>query len=235
MKISAVIPAYFERENLEELTERLVRELGKITPDFEILYVIQGNDGSKEFLDGLKDTRVRFLYFQDPLGVAGAFLAGFRDVVNKSEFIITMDADLNHQPEEIIRLWNTQKENDSDITIGSRYINGGKIIGMPVWKNVASKLMNKIINLFSGISVADKTSGFRIYKPEVIRRVLENVKATNFEFYPEVILVANKFGFKFAEAPITFIFRTRGESKMYKMQTIAGYIKMFISKFIGRN
>lgn len=230
MKISAVIPAYFEKENLEELTERLLREIAKITPDFEILYVIQGDDGSKELLESLSNGKVRFLYFPKPLGVAKGFLAGFADAVDKSEFIITMDADLNHQPEEIIRLWNVQKENNSDITIGSRYIKGGKIIGMPVWKNLASRLMNKIINLFSGISVADKTSGFRIYKPEVIRRVLENVKATNFEFYPEVILVANKFGFKFAEAPITFTFRTRGESKMYKLQTIFGYIKMFLSK-----
>lgn len=235
MEISAVIPAYFERENLEELTERLVCELGKITPDFQVLYVIQGNDGSKEILERLNNSRVRFLYFPEPLGVAKAFLTGFTQVVDKGGLIVTMDADLNHQPEEIIRLWNLQREKDADITIGSRYIKGGKIIGMPLWKKVASRGMNLVINFFSGISVADKTSGFRIYKPEVIRRVLENVKATNFEFYPEVILVANKFGFKFAEAPITFTFRTRGESKMYKMQTILGYIKMFFGKLIGRS
>jgi dolichol-phosphate mannosyltransferase len=230
MKISMMIPAYLEKENLEELTSRLLVELEKINPDFEILYVIQGDDGSKEFLTQLGDRRVRYLYFPKPLGVAKAFLLGFADVVNKADYIITMDADLNHQPEEIKNLWKVLLEKNADITIGSRFIKGGNIIGMPLWKNMASRTMNKLINIFSGISVADKTSGFRIYKPGAVKCVLENMKAENFEFYPEVILITNKFGFSFAEAPITFKFRTKGESKMYKFQTIIGYIKMFLKK-----
>jgi glycosyltransferase involved in cell wall biosynthesis len=230
MKITAVIAAYFERENLGELTRRLLTEFEKLGLDFEILYVIQGDDGSKELVENLKDKRVRFLYFPKPLGVAKAFLAGFEDVVNKTDFVLTMDADLNHQPEEMHGLWKCLQEKNADITIGSRYIKGGKVIGAPLWKNFLSRLMNKIINLFSGIGVADKTSGYRIYKPAVIKCVLKNISAENFEFYPEVIMVANKAGFTFAETPITFKFRVRGESKMYKMQTIVGYVKMFLKK-----
>lgn len=231
MKISVVIAAYHEKDNLAELTERLLSEVGKITPDFEILYVIQGDDGSKELLEKIGG-KVRFIYFSKPLGVAKAFLTGFADVVDKSEYIITMDSDLNHQPEEIKNLWKCLEEDNADITIGSRYIHGGKIVGMPLWKNITSRAMNKIINIFSGISVEDKTSGFRIYKPKVLKCVLENLTAENFEFYPEVILVANKFGFTFAETPITFIFRVKGESKMYKIETIAGYLKMFFNNVI---
>jgi dolichol-phosphate mannosyltransferase len=230
MKISVVIPAYNESENVGELTQRLIREIEKIEKDFQILYVLQGDDGSKEILSSFNDKRVRYLFYPSPLGVAKAFLIGFREVVNNSEHIITMDSDLNHQPEEIIRLWDLKKKTNADIVIGSRFIKGGKIIGMPRWKYLASRTMNKIINFFSGISVADKTSGFRIYEPKVIKCLLENIKAENFEFYPEVILVANKYGFTFAETPITFIFRTRGESKMYKFQTIRGYVKMFLNK-----
>ena len=234
MKISAVVPAYFERDNLGELTERLLRELEKITPNFEILYVIQGDDGSRELLSNIEDKRVRLLYFPKPLGVARAFLTGFENVINGSDFILTMDADLNHQPEEIKNLWDCLKEKNADITIGSRYISGGKLIGMPLWKNITSRAMNKIINIFSGILVADKTSGFRIYKPEVIKCILSNITAENFEFYPEVILVAHKFGFSFAETPITFTFRVKGKSKMYKLQTIIGYVKMFFNKITTR-
>ena len=230
MKISAVIPAYFEKDNLKELTTRLLTELDKINPDFEILYVIQGDDGSRELLSGVQDKRVRFLYYPEPLGIAGAFLAGFRDVVDHTGFVLTMDADLNHQPEEIRNLWKCLQEKNADITIGSRYIKGGKIIGLPLWKNLASRAMNKTINMVSGISVADKTSGFRIYKPRVIKCVIDNIKSENFEFYPEVIIMANKFGFSFAETPITFKFRVKGESKMYKFQTIVGYLKMFLGK-----
>jgi glycosyltransferase involved in cell wall biosynthesis len=233
MKIRAVIPAYRERDNLSELTQRLLTELEKIHPDFEIKYVIQGDDGSKELLSSLNNKKVSYLYYPQPLGVAQAFLKGFEHAIDGTEYILTMDADLNHQPEEIIHLWRCMGEKKADIIIGSRYISGGKIIGMPLWKNLASRTMNKIINIFSGISVADKTSGFRIYKPAVIRCVLDNIKAENFEFYPEVILVANKHGFTFAETPITFKFRVRGESKMYKFQTMLGYIKMFIHKIFN--
>ena len=227
IKIALVIPAYFERENLPELTDRLLASLDKLRIEFKITYVIQGDDGSREFLLSLNDNHVNFLYYPEPLGVAAAFLAGFKEVVGHADYILTMDADLNHQPEEIYRLWECQKKTNADIVIGSRHIQGGKIIRMPLWKKFAGKAMNKIINIFSGIKVADKTSGFRIYKPEVIRCVMEKVQATNFEFYPEVIMVAHKAGFTFAETPITFIFRKKGESKMNKFQTIIGYMKIF--------
>ena len=59
-----------------------------------------------------------------------------------------MYSDLNHQPEEIKKLWDIEQTTNADIVIGSRFIKGGKIIGMPVWKNVASRIMNKIINIF---------------------------------------------------------------------------------------
>lgn len=198
--------------------------------DYEILYVIQGDDGSKELLDGLKNPKVKYLYDPQPMGVSRAFLEGFRAVIDRADLVLTMDADLNHQPEEIAGLLQCLKEKGADITIGSRYIAGGKIIGMPIWKKLLSRWMNKLIKLFSGIKVADKTSGFRIYKKKAIQLVIDNLKAENFEFYPEVILLASKNGLTFAETPITFKFRVRGESKMYKLQTVAGYLKMFWRK-----
>jgi dolichol-phosphate mannosyltransferase len=234
MFISAVIPAYFEKENLGELTRRLISALDDSRMDYEILYVIQGNDGSKEFLDNLKNPKVKYLYYPEPLGVSRAFLEGFQAVINRADLVLTMDADLNHQPEEIAGLLAKLKEKDADITIGSRYIAGGKVIGMPLWKKLSSRWMNKIINLFSGIKVADKTSGFRIYKKKAVQLVIDNLKAENFEFYPEVILLASKNGLTFAETPITFKFRVRGESKMYKLQTMAGYLKMFWRKLWKR-
>lgn len=230
MFLSAVIPAYNERENLKELTERLIKSLDESGLSYEILYVIQGADGARELLDNLHMPKVRYLYYPDPIGVSRAFLEGFREAIKKSDLILTMDADLNHQPEEIPRLLKKYKEVGADITIGSRYIKGGIVIGAPLWKGFLSRVMNRIINIFSGIKVADKTSGYRIYKKGAINCILNNIKATNFEFYPESILIAYKFGLTFSETPITFKFRVRGESKMYKLQTMKGYLKMFWRK-----
>ena len=139
MFISTVIPAYLEKENLGELTDRLIKSLDKSGMEYQILYVIQGDDGSKEFLDELNNPKVKYLYHSKPIGVSGAFIDGFKEVIDKSDLILTMDADLNHQPEEIAGLLEKLKEKDADITIGSRYIAGGKIIGMPLWKKLLSR------------------------------------------------------------------------------------------------
>ena len=221
MFISVVIPAYLERENLEELTGRLLKVLSGLDFEYEILYVIEGDDGSREFLDSLRNTRVRYIYNEERLGAATSSVLGFNDALGRADFILTMDADLNHQPEEIPNLIICLKEKNTDIAIGSRYIRGGKIIGMPAWKLFLSRVTNIIINVISGIKVADKTSGFRIYKKAAAKHIAENIRAKNFEFFPESILLAHQAGFTFAETPITFINRVRGESKMAKTQTIS--------------
>ena len=208
----------------------MVKVLDNIDFEYEILYVIEGDDGSRELLDGLNNPRVRYLYNSERLGAAKASLLGFANVLHRADLIMTMDADLNHQPEEIPNLLKCFIETNSDITIGSRYIKGGQVYGMPAWKLLLSRWMNVIINIFSGIKVPDKTSGFRIYKNLVAKHVAKNIRAKNFEFYPEAILVAHKAGFTFAETPITFINRVRGISKMNKTQTVFGYLKMFLRK-----
>lgn len=234
MFLSVVIPAYYERENLEELTGRLLKVLGGLNFEYEILYVIDGDDGSREFLDNLQNPQVHYIYSPERLGIAKAFLIGFSEVFSRADLILTMDADLNHQPEEIPNLLKCLKEKNVDITIGSRYIKGGKITGMPTWKLLLSRWMNIIINVLSGIRVADKTSGFRIYKKAAAKYISENIRAENFEFLPESILIAHQGGFTFTETPITFIFRIHGQSKMDKTQTIFGYLKMFWRKIRSR-
>lgn len=230
MFISTVIPAYFERENLKELTPRLLQAHDQLGLDYEILFVIEGNDGSREFLDNLNHSRIRYLYYPERLGISKSLLLGFSRVLPRADLILTMDADLNHQPEEIPNLLKRLTEKNADITIGSRYIKGGQVHGMPAWKLFLSRVMNILINIFSGIKVADKTSGFRIYKKAAVKHIVENIRAKNFEFFPESILLTHKAGFTFAETPITFINRVRGESKMAKTQTIFGYLKMFWRK-----
>jgi dolichol-phosphate mannosyltransferase len=236
MRVTAVIPAYNEKDNLRELTRRLIVAFEQSGLEYEILYVIQGNDGSKELLDTMKQSHLRYLYHESPIGAGGAFLEGFHEALKNPEMnlALTMDADLNHQPEELPRFFNALREKNADITIGSRYIKGGTMQGMPLWKNWLSRLMNIFISIFSRIKLADKTSGYRLYKRKVIEHVVTHIHARNFEFYPEVILSAHKAGFTFAEVPITFKFRVHGKSKMRKLQTIIGYLQMFARKFKNR-
>ena len=92
MFISVVIPAYLERENLGDLTKRLLAVLGGLGFNFEVLYVIEGSDGSREFLDNLNDSRVRYIFNPKRLGIAKSLLLGFSRVLPRTDLILTMDA-----------------------------------------------------------------------------------------------------------------------------------------------
>jgi dolichol-phosphate mannosyltransferase len=134
MKVSVVIAAYDEAANIEPLTRRLAAALAVI-PDcsWELIFAVEGEDGTREALDRLSREIVplRVLYQREPAGLGAAFRRGFAAVAKDADYVITLDADLNHQPEEIPRLLAAARERDSDVLIGSRFVAGAGVEGTP--------------------------------------------------------------------------------------------------------
>lgn len=239
MKISVVMPAYDEKGNVEKLAERFYKVFEKLKIDFELIYVLQGtkdksgyNNLMKMKNKGMK--KIRLFYFPKPIGVYPAFKVGFDNIAKDSTHVLTLDADLNHQPEELPRFIEKMKETNADIIIGSRYIKGGVIKGAPLWKKTLSKLMNLFFNTISSVDVSDKTSGYRLMKRKVVDKTKNKVIFKNFESYIEFLIKAKREGFTMAEVPITFIFRTIGVSKMKIVKTTIGYIKLIITTILRK-
>ncbi len=231
MKISVVMPAYDEAGNVEKLAERFYRVFKKLNIDFELLYVLQGTkekSGYNSLIQMKKKgmSKIRTLYYPGPIGVGPAFRAGFDAVSRDATHVLTLDADLNHQPEELPMFIAAMEKTDKDIIIGSRYIKGGKMEGMPLWKVTLSKWMNKILSILTGLWVKDKTSGYRLYKRKVIDKIKNKTVFRNFEYYPELLICAKKAGFSMYEVPIIFKWRVIGKSKMKKLKTIIGYLRL---------
>jgi len=231
MKISVVMPAYDEAGNVEQLATRFYDVFRKLKLDFELIYVLQGSRKSSgyETLEGMRKKgmkRIRLFYFPGPIGVYPAFKVGFDNVAKDATHVLTLDADLNHQPEELPRFIEAMNRTDADIIIGSRYIPGGSITGMPKWKRTLSRLMNILFNVISQVKANDKTSGYRFMKKEVAMRVKDKVTFRNFESYVEFLVRAQREGFTMTEVPITFVFRTKGVSKMKIVNTAIGYTKL---------
>jgi dolichol-phosphate mannosyltransferase len=233
MKIFCVIPAYKEKGNLQELSDSLVNIFLKNKIGFKILYVIQGNDGSRELIKKIQKKRpqIEYIYFENPLGIGNAYKAGFTNIPNNFSHILTMDADLNHNPNDLPKFIKTMISNHSDIVIGSRYITGGSFNDKRIWKRIISNLTNKLLIFLLRLPIHDISSGYRLIKSETVFNILPKLTEKGYPSYMEFILNANNLGSKINEVPITYTPRIWGKSKMGKIRTLIDYLK-FLPKVI---
>ena len=107
MKIAVVIAAYNESVTIGPLTARLIAALDSLEAcSWRLIYVIHGTDGTLEIARSFAVDRpeIDIIYNERPSGLGRAFMRGFQAVRDDSDFVITMDADLNHQPEEIAKM-----------------------------------------------------------------------------------------------------------------------------------
>ncbi len=231
MKLSVVIAAYNERENVIPLTERLRKTLDSLAVDWELLYVVEGTDGTREALEAIarEVPRIKILYRAVPSGLGAAFRRGFAAARADADVVVTMDADLNHQPEEIPLLLAARKASGADIVVGSRFVRGSSVTGMPLWKRALSGSMNAVMRLLWSLKTRDKTSGFRLYRGKVLRSL--SFRNDNFAFLPELLIDASRMGFSIVEVPIRFTVRVHGVSKMHILRTSRSYLALLRSRW----
>ncbi len=128
---------------------------------WELIYVIEGEDETRSIASAMAAERpeIRILYQAQPSGLGNAFRKGFDAVSGDADLVITMAADLNHQPEEIPRLAARIEERHADIVIGSRKVAGSLTEGAPLWKRALSDAVNRAMRWLMRMPVADLTSG----------------------------------------------------------------------------
>lgn len=226
-KLAVVIAAYDERDNVEPLVQRLRAALDPLAGwAWELIFVVEGTDGTREALAALQPEmpNLRVLYEAQPTGIGDAFRRGFAAVAADADFVCTLDADLNHQPEEIPRLLAAAQRRGCDVLVGSRFVPGATVVGAPKWKRLLSIAVNRLMRHLYGLQVADKTSGFRVYRAAALRRLAFDNDA--FAFLPELLVRAKRMGLTLAEEPIHFIFRTQGKSKMGLWDTSRSYVSL---------
>ncbi len=179
----------------------------------------------------LRRPEIHVLYNERPSGLGRAFLRGFQAVPDDSDYVVTMDADLNHQPEEIARLMGVACESGADIVVGSRRVEQSQVEGMPLWKTALSRTVNRTMHFIMGTRINDLTSGFRVYRFRSLCQIhFENV---GFAFLPEVLIDAASKRFKIVEEPIRFVFREAGESKMHFVSTSLSYVRLFAKRSLN--
>ena len=207
-----ILPTYNERENLPLIVPALL-EIEHV----QILVVDdQSPDGTGELADRLAAEsrgRVSVLHRQGPRGLGRSYLDGMRQALKTdADVICQMDADLSHQPAELPSL--LRASGDADLVIGSRYVDGGSIVNWPLRRALLSKCANRYIRTVTGVSVNDRTGGFRGRRDALARLPLHRVSSDGYAFLVELLWEAVRARFTVAEVPITFIERRYGASKL---------------------
>ena len=150
-------------------------------------------------------------------GLGTAITEGFKFFLSLKQvpkYVVTMDADYSHNPNDIPLLISCMRESNYGIVIGSRYIKGGNVKGWPFTRKVISRVANFIAKLSLGLKPHDCTSGFRCYSTEFLRAAIGNLHSHTYEIQIETIRQAVLRNFNIKETPILFVNRKRGKSKL---------------------
>ena len=218
-----VIPTLNEFENVEILLNEFVKL------DVDVVFI---DDNS---IDGTDQTIENNIYFdkkfylikrKSKLGYASACIEGINFGINNNyETIVQMDADLSHSIADLKNLLNTSHK--SDVTIGSRYVEGGNIVGWGPFRKYLSYIANLTCRKLLRIEISDFTSGFRVYDAKVFSEInLLNITAEGYSFLVEVIYKIYLKNFSISEVPILFNDRKYGSSKLDKKVILESIINL---------
>ena len=208
-----VVPTYNERENLPPLVEKLLALPVRVD-----LLVVDDNspDGTGKLADEIAATRpaVHVLHRTEKNGLGRAYLAGFKWALAQGyEFICEMDGDLSHNPDDIPTLLDAAKE--ADLVLGSRYLNGIRIINWPLSRLMLSKGAAKYVQVITGMPFTDPTGGYKCFRQHALRVInLDEINSNGYSFQIEMTHRLWRKGMKVVEVPIIFTDRFQGRSKM---------------------
>ena len=129
-------------------------------------------------------------------------------------FVIIMDADFSHHPKFIPEMIRVQSTKDYDIVTGTRYAGDGGVYGWDLKRKVVSRGANLFADTMLRPGVSDLTGSFRLYKKDVLDKVIAKVQSKGYVFQMELMVLAKSMGYNVAEVPISFVDRVYGESKL---------------------
>jgi len=219
-RVTVVLPTYNEVENLPRLATAL---LGLAVRPSLLVVDDASPDGTGAVADALAAAhpeRVGVIHRAAKLGLGTAYLAGFRSALaTDATHIATMDTDFSHDPEELPSLLRV----NARIVIGSRYVEGGRVVGSPIGRRILSRGANAVARAAIGLATHDATAGFRVYQRAALEALpLESVLSSGYSFLVELVALAEAHGLTVVETPVVFRDRRDGVSKISRGEIFKG-------------
>jgi dolichyl-phosphate beta-glucosyltransferase len=199
--LSVIIPCYNEEKRIKNNLPHIINYLERNCPNYELIIVVDiGTDKTLEVVREIKNKKTKFIVNKKRMGKGYAIRQGVLE--SKGNYIFFLDIDLSTPIEEFPKLF--QYMGDYDIAIGSRALDESKVIKKKIDRKLLGFLGNVLIQIFLFRGIKDTQCGFKIFKKEVAKKVFSLQKNTGFGFDFEILFLANKFGYKIKEVPITW-------------------------------
>jgi len=211
--VLVIVPTFNERENVAVLVPRLLAIDG-----LKVLIVDDGSpDGTGAVADSLAAAsggRLTVMHRSGPRGLGRSYVDGMQAaVLTNVRRVCQMDADLSHDPIDLVRLIVAGAS--ADLVIGSRYVAGGTLQNWPRRRVWLSAVANWYVRAVTGLRIRDCTSGFRCWSRDLLARLpLAQIASDGYAFQVEMAFEARRAGATIVEAPITFVERRQGSSKL---------------------
>jgi dolichol-phosphate mannosyltransferase len=234
-----IIPTYNEKDNIQKIIDAVF----SLQQGFHVLIIDDGSpDGTGNIVKSLQQQHPGELFLEERSGKQGlgtAYIHGFRWAIARSyEYIFEMDADFSHNPSDLIRLYEACAVGGADVSVGSRYVKGGRTENWPWDRAVLSYGASIYVGIITWMPVRDATAGFVCYHRSVLEAMkFDAIQFVGYAFQIEMKFTAWKLGFKIKEVPITFRDRREGYSKMSKgiiKEGILGVLKIQLQSLFRR-
>ena len=212
-----LIPTYNESENIENLLSRLDAVRIHLSKEYVVKFLIiddSSPDKTAQIAKSVTIEGLSILIRDKKTGLGPAYLAGFKQgLTGNYDYFVEMDADLSHQPEQLVDLLHAA--NAKSLVIGTRWMPGGSVINWPVRRELISRFGTWYASFVLKLPYQDLTSGFRVLPRELLETINFNeIETKGYGFQIEMAFKAIKSGFEIKQVPITFVERKNGHSKM---------------------
>lgn len=213
----------------------MLRTVFSLPKSFHVLIVDDGSpDGTADIVKRLQHEfsgQLHLLQRAGKQGLGTAYIAGFRWALDRAYgYIFEMDCDFSHNPKDLVRLYEGCTTGGGDMSVGSRYTQGGGVQNWPFKRLAMSFCASIYVNTVLWLGVRDSTAGFVCYTRKVLETIdLDSIRFIGYAFQIEMKYNTVRLGFKIVEVPIIFIDREFGTSKMNLNifnEAVIGVLKM---------
>lgn len=235
-KTLLIIPTFNEIDNID----RMLSTITSLYPELNILIIEDGSpDGTADIVKSYiaKNSKVNIIERKGKLGLGTAYITGFKWALERDfQFVFEMDCDFSHDPKDIPTLLETAQSND--LVIGSRYIDGIRIINWPIHRLLLSYFAGVYTRIITGLNILDATGGFKCFSRAGLESLnLDKVFSNGYSFQIELNYKIWAKGLKIKEVPIIFTERRDGESKMnggIVYEAVFAVLMLRIRKIFGK-
>ena len=236
-KVSVMLPAYNEAYHIKNNIEETIRTFDDFGCDYEIVIIDDGSsDNTFEIATEVSKKHSRLIVKRNlsNFGKGRAIKKGFRYTSGK--YVIFLDADMELHPGQLQTFFDIMRLDDADVVIGSKMHPNSKIT-YPLHRKIISRVYFLLVKLMFGMPIHDTQTGLKLFKAEVLEKVLPKILVKEFAYDLEILVNAHHLGYRIAEAPVIVDSKKRyGRIRMkdiYKtwIDTLAIYYRLNILKY----